>query len=81
MILSISDDGVGFDEVAGKQGSYGLSTMRERAEKLGGQVDIISKKGAGTTVRVNIPLFEAEGNTGAAEEENKDQEVLAEPVE
>ncbi|KOP69141.1 histidine kinase [Bacillus sp. FJAT-18019] len=78
VMLSISDDGVGFDEVAGKQGSYGLSTMRERAEKLGGQVDIISKKGAGTTVRVNIPLFDAEDMRESGTEPGKKQEVVAE---
>lgn len=44
-----------------KQGSYGLTTMRERAEKLGGQVEIISRKGAGTTIRVHIPKF-VQGN-------------------
>jgi signal transduction histidine kinase len=32
--------------------------MGERAEKLGGQVQIISKPGAGTTVRVLIPKFQ-----------------------
>jgi signal transduction histidine kinase len=56
-VLSISDDGQGFDGKSHKQGSYGLLTMRERAEKLGGQVEIISKKGAGTTIRVHIPKF------------------------
>lgn len=62
VVLSISDDGQGFDEMTQRQGSYGLSTMRERAEKLGGQVDIISRRGAGTTVRVHIPLFENLGD-------------------
>lgn len=59
-ILSINDDGKGFDQSAIKPGSYGLYTMRERAEKLGGQVDFISKPGAGTTIRVHIPKFEEE---------------------
>lgn len=57
VVLSISDDGQGFEHVQQKQGSYGLTTMRERAEKLGGQVEIISRKGAGTTIRVHIPKF------------------------
>lgn len=60
VVLSISDDGSGFDGSMQRQGSYGLTTMRERAEKLGGQVDIISRPGAGTTVRVHIPLFTME---------------------
>ncbi|WP_042202931.1 sensor histidine kinase [Paenibacillus camerounensis] len=61
VVLSISDDGQGFEHVQHKQGSYGLTTMRERAEKLGGQVEIISRKGAGTTIRVHIPKF-VQGN-------------------
>ncbi|MFI2856463.1 HAMP domain-containing sensor histidine kinase [Paenibacillus sp. JSM ZJ436] len=61
VVLSVSDDGKGFDEGRPKQGSYGLSTMKERADKLGGQVEIVSRRGAGTTVRVHIPLFMAGG--------------------
>ncbi|AIQ46101.1 histidine kinase [Paenibacillus sp. FSL R7-0273] len=61
VVLSISDDGRGFEHVQHKQGSYGLTTMRERAEKLGGQAEIISRKGAGTTIRVHIPKF-VQGN-------------------
>ncbi|MHA0856652.1 sensor histidine kinase [Paenibacillus sp. CMAA1364] len=57
VVLSLSDDGQGFQGGIQKQGSYGLITMRERAEKLGGHVDIISKEGAGTTIRVHIPKF------------------------
>ncbi|GIP24162.1 MULTISPECIES: sensor histidine kinase [Paenibacillus] len=58
VMLSISDDGQGFSSTYQKQGSYGLTTMRERAEKLGGHVEVISKPGAGTTIRVHIPKFE-----------------------
>ncbi|KAA8999634.1 HAMP domain-containing sensor histidine kinase [Paenibacillus spiritus] len=61
--LSISDDGQGFELGGQKQGSYGLSTMRERAEKLGGQVEIISRSGAGTTIRVHIPKYSMEEAT------------------
>ncbi|CAM3119535.1 sensor histidine kinase [Paenibacillus sediminis] len=56
-VLSISDDGKGFNSSLSKQGSYGLSTMRERAEKLGGHAEVISKPGAGTTIRIHIPIF------------------------
>ncbi|MFU1794093.1 histidine kinase [Paenibacillus azoreducens] len=55
--LSISDDGRGFNQIPHKTGSYGLSTMQERAEKLGGKVEIISRQGSGTTIRVHIPKF------------------------
>lgn len=63
VVLSISDDGQGFNEVPHKTGSYGLSTMQERAEKLGGKVEIISRQGSGTTIRVHIPKF-VEGMNG-----------------
>ncbi|GGN92245.1 sensor histidine kinase [Saccharibacillus kuerlensis] len=67
VLLSISDDGRGFSGGAPqKQGSYGLMTMRERAEKLGGRAEILSKPGAGTTVRIHIPKF----TEGKAVEEN-----------
>ncbi|MDO3408793.1 sensor histidine kinase [Saccharibacillus sp. CPCC 101409] len=70
--LSISDDGRGFSGgAAQKQGSYGLSTMRERAEKLGGRAEILTKPGAGTTIRVHIPKF-SEGK--AVEEDGQDQD-------
>lgn len=41
-----------------KQGSYGLTIMSERAEKLGGQAEVISRPGAGTTIRIHIPKFD-----------------------
>ncbi|MDO7907366.1 sensor histidine kinase [Paenibacillus sp. JX-17] len=58
--MSLSDDGQGFQQSETRQGSYGLMTMRERAEKLGGQVAIVSKPGAGTTIRVHIPIYKDE---------------------
>lgn len=61
ILFSVSDNGKGFrPEEAGRQGSYGLMTMKERAEKLGGNVDIIAHPGAGTTIRVHIPKFKAD---------------------
>lgn len=58
VVLSVSDDGQGFSSnMHQKQGSYGLTTMKERAEKLGGHVEVISNPGAGTTIRVHIPKF------------------------
>ena len=58
IMLVVVDDGKGFDmNKTAHGGSYGLSTMRERSEKLGGTMEIISQPGAGTTIRVHIPLF------------------------
>ncbi len=53
--IEIVDDGRGFDpESAGGRGGMGLTTMRERAEKLGGTLSIQSFPERGTAIRVSI---------------------------
>lgn len=55
-ILSISDDGVGFDVTEVDMAShYGLRGMRERADLIGGEFQIISRSGEGCTIRLTIP--------------------------
>jgi streptogramin lyase len=54
-ILELRDDGRGFDQVAGDRG-HGLESMRRRAEKLGGQLEVISKRDEGTTIRLKAPI-------------------------
>jgi signal transduction histidine kinase len=54
--LRISDDGDGFDVEAPRSAqSFGLTSMRERAESLGGRFVITSSPGAGATVEVQLP--------------------------
>jgi signal transduction histidine kinase len=54
--LRITDDGEGFDVAAPRSSqSFGLVSMRERTESLGGQFNISSAPGAGTTVEVVLP--------------------------
>ena len=55
IIMKLSDDGRGFDLTGAVQGQ-GLDSMRRRAEKLGGQVEVISAPGAGVTVILKAPL-------------------------
>ncbi|MBL7858448.1 MAG: PAS domain S-box protein [Cyclobacteriaceae bacterium] len=57
MILTVQDNGQGFDdkEVRNK-GTLGLIGMRERALMVGSELNIKSKKGAGTIVKLQIPL-------------------------
>ena len=57
--LSIADDGVGFDPPAvGARGerTFGLDTMRERAETVGAKLVVTSAPGRGTTVEVDFPV-------------------------
>jgi signal transduction histidine kinase len=55
--LEVADDGCGFDPEAidGQQG-VGLVSMRERAEKLGGALEIESLPGQGTKVKVSVEV-------------------------
>ena len=54
--LRITDDGEGFDLDAPRSNqSFGLTSMRERAESLGGRFNISSAPGAGTTIEVVLP--------------------------
>jgi two-component system NarL family sensor kinase len=61
-VLEVIDDGTGFDAAAparpGPTG-FGLSGMRERAELLGGRLDLVTAPGRGTTVRLLIPFLPA----------------------
>lgn len=56
--IRISDDGAGFaaSRSLGGQDHYGLTTMRERVLQIGGEIDIQSHPGNGTTVMVELPV-------------------------
>lgn len=55
-VLRCTDDGAGFDVVraARQPRSVGLVSMRERAELIGGQFELRSTPGQGTTIAVRI---------------------------
>ncbi|HXF72207.1 MAG TPA: ATP-binding protein [Actinomycetota bacterium] len=54
--LEVRDDGRGFDPAApAARGHRGLASMRERAELVGGRLEVESAPGAGTTVRAFLP--------------------------
>jgi signal transduction histidine kinase len=54
LVLEVTDDGRGFDP-SSVSGRLGLVSMRERAERMGGELTIRSRPGAGTTVRAAVP--------------------------
>jgi signal transduction histidine kinase len=59
--LDVVDPGVGFevhsiDRLPTRQGGFGLFNIRERLKLMGGNVDIHSIIGEGTTVRIRVPL-------------------------
>jgi signal transduction histidine kinase len=61
--VRVRDDGVGIDdeELGNKPPArhFGLHGMRERAEAVGGRLDVLSKPGEGTLVDLNIPAAAA----------------------
>lgn len=60
LVLTIRDEGPGFDprEVARRAGreSWGLTSMRERAELIGARLVVAARPGHGTEVSVALPL-------------------------
>jgi signal transduction histidine kinase len=54
---TLTDDGVGFDATQGSSGpSLGLKGMKDRIEKLGGELSLESSPGKGTKVSFTLPL-------------------------
>ena len=57
--LRIRDDGTGIDpkvlEKGGSSGHWGLRGVRERAQRIGAQLDFWSEAGAGTEVQLSLP--------------------------
>ena len=58
IVLVVEDDGIGFSEsnLSNSLGSLGLLGMKERAQFCGGDVQISSSPGNGTTVTVRVPV-------------------------
>ncbi len=59
--IEVRDDGIGFDPavVMPRPGHYGLHGLHERVCLIGGQLDIQSAPGKGTTIRLAVPLQNA----------------------
>lgn len=55
IILRVVDDGKGFEMTEVNTSSYGLDTMRERSEDLGGTFKVVSLPNRGTRIEVKIP--------------------------
>lgn len=61
LIIRVNDNGKGFDlgrtdVLPGHQGGFGLFSIRQRVEGLGGQLEIESVCGKGTTMTIRVPL-------------------------
>jgi len=59
LVLTVADDGVGFDPAAGAPDDrprMGLRLLDDLAGDVGGLIEVISATGAGTTVKVEVPV-------------------------
>ena len=54
-LLRVADDGSGFDTRHTRVGGFGLVSMRERTEALGGRFKLSSNAGEGTRIEVRLP--------------------------
>jgi two-component system, NarL family, nitrate/nitrite sensor histidine kinase NarX len=52
--IAIEDNGVGISGTLPEEGHYGLSIMRERAQRIGAEIEMESSKGLGTKVRLSF---------------------------
>ncbi len=59
-MVSITDNGVGFDveSRSASRSDAGLAGMRERAEIIGGSLNLVSTPGLGTTVGLVVPILD-----------------------
>jgi signal transduction histidine kinase len=65
--LLVEDDGVGIFPKSNFRGnSFGLAGIKERVGMLGGDVRVVSMKGKGTRIEINIPATERESQTELA---------------
>ena len=57
LVLTVEDNGAGFEAAAevDPRSGFGLTSMRERAEAMGGVFELRSRVGEGTTVEVRVP--------------------------
>jgi PAS domain S-box-containing protein len=56
--LEVADDGVGFEPADSRPGHLGLQSMRERTATHRGSFELSTRTGAGTLIRVRLPIPE-----------------------
>lgn len=59
--LLIRDNGIGFDLEAQKHAAYGLVSIKERVNEIGGALNLVTAPGKGTRIDIRIPLIEEGG--------------------
>ena len=76
--LVVTDDGVGFDPE--RAVGFGLDQLRSRATQVGGQAEIRSRAGGGTTIRVTIPTEASPSASVSSEPDRAAPRAVEEPT-
>ena len=64
LLLSITDNGSGFDVQAAWGSGLGLLSMRERLEAVGGTIVVQSRPGSHTRIEASVPVAPADSGAG-----------------
>jgi NarL family two-component system sensor histidine kinase LiaS len=65
--LAIRDNGIGFELDARKHASYGIVSMRERVNEIGGSLHIITAPNQGTRIEIRVPILVDGGEVDGSE--------------
>ncbi len=78
VVVTLRDDGVGFDPQARPGAAHGLMGMRFRVLAEGGRLDLVSSPGHGTTIRMQLPCGAEPGAGGGGDDDGRgDQRPVA----
>jgi signal transduction histidine kinase len=64
LLLSVTDNGRGFDVQAAWGSGLGLLSMRERLEAVGGTIEVHSRPGSHTRIEASVPVAPADSGAG-----------------
>ncbi|HET8720899.1 MAG TPA: response regulator [Nitrospira sp.] len=89
LIIEVRDEGRGFDPLAmeakSEQGGFGLFSVKERMQAMGGRLDVKSRQGEGARITMSLPLAKrepaaaalpADGQTGGTEDEPAEETIF-----
>ncbi|MBL8344680.1 MAG: sensor histidine kinase [Rubrivivax sp.] len=63
VVVTLRDDGVGFDPQTRPSAAHGLMGMRFRVQAEGGRLELVSAPGRGTAIRVQLPCVAGSGES------------------
>ncbi|PTQ53805.1 MAG: Sensor protein DegS [Hydrogenibacillus schlegelii] len=73
--LRIKDNGKGFDlEALKDRPTFGLMGIRERVKLLRGEIDIQTRPGAGTDLRIEVPIYDQGTGTAKGPEDKTERD-------